>query len=89
MLYMALYTARTMASTRTQIYLTAEQRTRLDDLGKREQKSMAELIRTAIDRFLDEEAPDPDEALRQAFGAAPDIEVPPRSEWDRNVWGDD
>ena len=54
MLYMLLYAVRTMASTRTQIYLTAEQRERLDELAKRERKTLAQLIREAVDRFLQE-----------------------------------
>jgi predicted DNA-binding protein len=89
---MLLYAVRTMASTRTQIYLTAEQRKRLDELAKREGKSLAELIRAAVDRYLDEESHpkvDLEEHLRRFFGSMPDLEVPPRSEWDRNVWGDD
>jgi predicted transcriptional regulator len=72
-----------MASTRTQIYLTKEQRAKLDALAKREDKSLAELIREAVDRFLDEEPPDRDEILKRTFGIAPDFEVPPRSEWNR------
>ena len=78
-----LYTALYMASTRTQIYLTKEQRAKLDALAKREDKSLAELIREAVDRFLDEAPPDRDEVLRETFGIAPDFEVPPRSEWNR------
>jgi len=88
---MLLYAVRTMASTRTQIYLTAEQRKRLDDLGKREGKSLAELIRAAIDRFLQEkEGPsdaEVEEILRSTFGIAPDFEVPPR-DWGRAVWAE-
>jgi metal-responsive CopG/Arc/MetJ family transcriptional regulator len=84
---MPLYTASTMASTRTQIYLTTEQRKRLDELGKREGKSLAELIRTAVDRYLDEQEPDVAEILRSTFGIAPDFEVPPRR-WGRDPWND-
>ena len=88
---MVLYTATVMASTRTQVYLTAEQRKRLDELGKRQGKSLAELIRTAIDRYLQEETTlteaEVEEILRSTFGIAPDFEVPPR-EWGRDVWAE-
>jgi len=80
-----LYTALYMASTRTQIYLTKEQRAKLDALAKREDKTLAELIREAVDRYLETEpsAADRDRILAETFGALPDLEVPPRSEWDR------
>lgn len=76
LLYSALY-----MSSRTQIYLTDEQRLRLDELARREERSLAELIRDAVDLFLAEVAPDPDAALRESFGASPELEVPDRSEW--------
>ena len=78
-----LYTALYMASTRTQIYLTKEQRAKLDALAKREEKTLAELIREAVDRYLEKEPQDRDEILKSTFGIAPDFEVPPRSEWNR------
>ena len=92
MLYMLLYTATAMASTRTQIYLTSDQRNRLDEVGSRENKSLAEMIREAVDRYLDEKSPpkvDLQAHLDRFFGIAPDLEVPDRSEWDRDVWGDE
>jgi len=73
-----------MSATRTQIYLTKEQRAKLDALGKREEKTLAALIREAVDRYLEEERPDPEEILRRTFGIAPDFEVPDRSEWNRS-----
>jgi len=79
MLYNALY----MASRRTQIYLTAEQRRRLDERGRREQQTLAELIRQAVDAYLADRTPDPASALNDTFGALPKIEVPSRDEWDR------
>lgn len=80
-----LYTALYMATTRTQIYLTKEQRAKLDAKAKREEKTLAELIREAVDRYLDTEPStvDRDRILAETFGAIPDLEVPPRSEWDR------
>ena len=71
-----------MSSTRTQVYLTAEQRQRLDALGEAEGRTMAALVREAIDRYL-AASPDPDDALADTFGSLPDLVVPPRSEWDR------
>ena len=71
-----------MAQTRTQVYLTAEQRRRLDDIGRREGRAMAALVREAIDQYL--AAPgDPEAALAATFGVLPGIEPPDRDEWDR------
>jgi predicted DNA-binding protein len=72
-----------MAATRTQIYLTREQRERLDALGRREGKPLAELVRAAVDTYLERSAPDADSALAATFGALPELEVPSRDEWDR------
>ena len=44
---------------------------------------MAEIIRRALDVYLEDETPDPDVALVATFGAAPDATVPSRDEWDR------
>lgn len=44
---------------------------------------MAEVIRDAVDRYLEAEFPNPDDALKETFGADPAIDVPPRGEWDR------
>lgn len=71
-----------MSSTRTQIYLTAEQRRRLDERGRLEGKAMASLVRDAIDRYL-AVAPESDRALDATFGSLPDLDVPARGEWDR------
>ena len=73
----------------TQIYLTTEQRRRLDEIRKRGRKSVAEVIGEAIDAYLgdpdylgDPEA-DVDEIPRESFGSMPDLKVPSRDEWDR------
>jgi predicted DNA-binding protein len=71
-----------MAATRTQVYLTADQRERLDRLVRRRGVSLAHLIREALDRYLAESEPDLEEALRSTFGSMPDLEVPSREEWD-------
>jgi predicted DNA-binding protein len=69
-------------STRTQVYLTDEQRRRIDELASAEGVTMAEIIRRAVDGYLDEQA-DPSAALSATFGSAPDLKVPSRDEWDR------
>ncbi len=77
-----LYTALDMSSTRTQIYLTSEQRRRLDERGRREHRKLAELVRDAVDLFL-ATTPDQDAALSSTFGSLPDLTAPSRDEWDR------
>lgn len=72
-----------MAATRTQIYLTAEQRKRLDELGRREGRSLADLIRTAVDAYLGGGPGAPQDALKATFGTLPELDVPSRDEWDR------
>lgn len=79
-LYTALYMS---TSTRTQIYLTVEQRKRLDALASRDQKTLAQVIRDAVDRYLAEEQPAVGETLATTFGVAPELVVPWRDEWDR------
>jgi predicted transcriptional regulator len=69
-------------STRTQVYLTDAQRRRVDELAEAEGVPMAEIIRRAVDDYLNEQ-PDPRAALAATFGVAPEAEVPSRDEWDR------
>lgn len=71
------------AALRTQIYLTREQRDELDRLSEREGASLAELIRDAVDEYLDSRPVGIDEALEASFGAVPDAEMPSRREWGR------
>lgn len=78
MLYVVLY----MGATRTQIYLTEQQRKALDARRRRERKTLAAVVRDAIDAYLAKPEPaDYQAVLDRAFGALPDLEVPPRSEW--------
>lgn len=65
---------------RTQIYLRDEQRARLDELAQRRRLTMAEIVRRAIDAYLDA-----DDDLDATFGAIPDLRarLPSRGEWDR------
>jgi hypothetical protein len=76
-----LYTVLYMASTRTQIYLTDEQRRRLDARAKRSGAPLARMIREAVDAYLADDHPDVDAALDDAFGSLPDLTVPSRDEW--------
>jgi hypothetical protein len=71
-----------MPSIRTQIYLTREQRKKLDARSGREGKTLAMLIREAVDGYLEEEPASADVALDSTFGVLPALEVPPRSEWE-------
>jgi len=76
-------TLRCMSATRTQVYLTEDQRRLIDTLAEAEGVTMAEIIRRALDSYLEDETPDPELALAATFGAAPDATVPSRDEWDR------
>jgi hypothetical protein len=44
---------------------------------------MAAVIREAIDAYLSEPPADLDRALDDTFGALPELDVPPRTEWDQ------
>lgn len=78
-----MYTMMYMTALRTQIYLTREQRDRLDVLRAQRGVSLAEAIRLAIDEYLDRTGADHVTALSSSFGAMPDLAVPSRDEWDR------
>jgi hypothetical protein len=86
-----LYTAQYMAATRTQVYLTEEQRRQIEELRAHDGRTLAEVIRTALDEYLATHGPVVQEARRaelqrvldETFGIAPDFEVPPRDDWDR------
>ena len=72
-----------MPAIRTQVYLTEAQRGRLDALAEAEGVTMAEIVRRALDAYLDEESPDPQPALAATFGADPRAAAPSRDEWAR------
>jgi hypothetical protein len=77
MLYVVLY----MGATRTQIYLTENQRKALDARRRRDRKTLAAVVRDAIDAYLGEVSPNEYRAaLDRTFGAIPDLKVPSRSE---------
>lgn len=44
-------------------------------------RPLVDLIREAVDEYLDRAAPDSEPALASTYGAAPDFAVPPRDEW--------
>jgi predicted DNA-binding protein len=71
-----------MSATRTQIYLTAEQRRRIDQAAAREGVTMAELIRRALNDYLGDDV-DASTALAATFGAEPSASVPSRDGWQR------
>ena len=68
-------------ATRTQIYLTDEQRARLAERAQAKGVPMSALIRDAIDAWLSE-----DDDLEATFGSAPGFGalVPSRDEWTRD-----
>jgi Arc/MetJ-type ribon-helix-helix transcriptional regulator len=75
---------------RTQIYLTEHQREELAAIAKITRRKQSELIREAVDRFIDQTGRSRREAvLREAAGIwkdrtdLPDFKAT-RAEWDRN-----
>lgn len=72
-----------MPATRTQVYLTEEQRRGIDEIAEEEGVTLAEVVRRAVDRYLATDRPDPGRVLAETFGADPDAAVPSRDEWDR------
>lgn len=71
-----------MAAIRTQIYLTAELRQRIDSVAAASGVTMAEVIRRALLAYISDD-PDPTAALSATFGVSPAASVPSRHEWDR------
>ena len=83
-----LYTALYMAATRTQIYLTKKQRQELDARRKREGKTLAAVVRDAVDAYIADDrsaSADRQAILDRTFGIAPDFEVPSRDEWEERA----
>lgn len=71
-----------MSASRTQIYFSVEQRERIDRAAAAKGITMAELVRAAVDDYLDGDV-DPDEALTTTFGAVPGATAPSRDDWQR------
>ena len=72
-----------MSATRTQVYLTPDQRRRIDHIARTEGVTLAEVIRRALDAYLTDEEVDVDTALAATFGADPNAQTPDRDEWHR------
>lgn len=80
-----------MAATRTQVYLTADQRCEIEKLRARDGRTLAEVVRAALDEYLAIHGPaaeareraETQRVLDETFGSMPDLEVPPRDEWNR------
>ncbi|MGH3445182.1 MAG: CopG family transcriptional regulator [Nocardioidaceae bacterium] len=68
---------------RTQIYLSLEQRRRIDEVAAREGLTMAEVVRRALEDYLRSAGPDAQAALDHTFGVESGMSVPDRGEWDR------
>jgi predicted DNA-binding protein len=72
-----------MSSVRTQVYLTEEQRRRIDALVQAKGQSLAEIVRHALDRYLEADCEEAAAALKATFGADPEAKLPDRDEWNR------
>ena len=72
-----------MSAVRTQVYLRQEQRQRIDALAQAEGVTMAEVIRNAVDAYLESEVPESGVALSATFGALLSASTPGRDEWTR------
>ena len=72
-----------MTKSRTQVYFREEQRRRIDALAQARGVTMAEIVRRAVDSYLDTQAPTPEDTLTATFGSLPNADAPDRDEWDR------
>jgi predicted phage gp36 major capsid-like protein len=78
-------------ATRTQVYLTAEQRRQIEELRAADGRTLAEVLRAALDEYLathgraakEKWRAETQRVLDETFGSMPDLEYPPRDEWDR------
>ena len=71
-----------MSATRTQVYLTAEQRRKIDEIRQADGLTLAEVVRRALDAYLETER-DSSSALAETFGADPGAQTHSRDEWER------
>ena len=80
-----------MAATRTQVYLTEDQRREIEELRASDGRTLAEVVRAALDEYLathgpaamEKELAKTQRVLDETFGIAPDFPYPDRSDWDR------
>jgi Ribbon-helix-helix protein, copG family len=78
-------------ATRTQVYLTVEQRRQIEELRAHDGRTLAEVVRAALDEYLathgreaaDRELAERQRVLDETFGSIPDFPYPERSDWDR------
>ena len=72
-----------MSSTHSQVSLTEEQLRRADLAAASKGITTSELVQRAIDDYLAADEPNAEHALETTFGAAPDVAVPSRDDWQR------
>lgn len=72
-----------MPAVRTQVYLTTEQRKRIDQMVTRDGITLADVVRQALDQYFEGSPVDEQEALDDTFGACPGMVLPSRDEWRR------
>jgi hypothetical protein len=80
-----------VAATRTQVYLTEDQRRQIEELRARDGRTLAEVIRTALDEYLathgrasaEAERAETQRVFDATFGVVPDFPHPDRGDWDR------
>jgi predicted transcriptional regulator len=72
-----------MSATRTQVYFTADQRERLDSLARRDGKTLAAVVREAVDAYVAAASPDLAGMLDESFGSMPDFAATRHDDWDR------
>lgn len=70
-------------ATRTQVYLTPDQRRRIDARNRRDGTTLAHVVREALDQYLVDDPGDVASALAETFGSLPELEVPDRESWER------
>ena len=71
-----------MSATRTQVYLTEDQRRRIDEIARAEGVTLAEVVRRALDSYLNAERIAAADFVA-TFGSDPEAAAPSRDEWDR------
>lgn len=79
------------AATRTQVYLTDDQRRQIEELRAHDGRTLAEVVRAALDEYLathgaaaaERERAETQRVLDETFGIDPDFPYPDRSDWDR------
>ena len=65
------------------ICFTDEQLRRLGARAEREGKTLAQVVRDAVEAYVAEAPPDLEAVLRESFASMPDLDAPCRDEWDR------